>query len=201
MELTFTAHGHSCDLALHPVSEKTARRIEDFGTEVYTMRALEWWRKGKTSTWGMKIDDICHIRVELDGEPVRFDYERIVENPLQIRRRMFLDSRAKYLCVLGFDNEICKFSWKWQLNEAFDPSRFDFLVHQWDRIMGEPGYFILDDVRYGGVFATNHDWCDPSGFTLVEPRVIDLDQVRGELNLGAPEHEGPPFPSPQVSVS
>ena len=200
MELTFTAHGHSCDLALHPVSEKTARRIEEFGTEVYSMRALEWWRKGKTATWGMKIDDICHIQVALDGKPVEFDYGRIVENPLKIRRRMYLDSRAKYLCVLGFDNEICKFSWSWEIEDEFDPSKFEFMVHQWDRIMGEPNYYILDEVRYGEAFATNHDWCDPSGFTLVEPRIIDLDQVRLELELGAPEHEGPPFPSPNETA-
>ena len=66
--------------------------------------------------------------------------------------------------------------------------------------MGESNYYILDEVRYGNAFATNHDWCDPSGFTLVEPRIIDLDQVRRELELGAPEHEGPPFPSPNETA-
>jgi hypothetical protein len=194
MELEFTVHGHSCDLALHPVSEKTARIIQEQGSEVYSMKALEWWRKGNTATWGMRIDDVCHIRVTLDGEPVELDRTAIVADPLKIRRRLYLDSRAKFLCVLGFDNEVCKFTWKWNNIEEFNPAKFDFMVHQWDRIMGERGYFILDEVRYDDEFATNHDWCDASGFTLVPPRIIDLEEVRRELNQGAPEHEGPPFP-------
>ncbi|AMK10939.1 hypothetical protein [Pseudodesulfovibrio indicus] len=201
MELVFTAHGHSCDLALHPVSEKTARTIEKYGSEVYSMKALDWWRKGKTATWGMRIDDLCHIQVSLDGKPVEFDYERIVADPLRIRRRMFLDSRAKYLCVLGFDNEVCRFSWKWTGVDSFNPDRFEFMVHQWDRIMGEDGYFILDEIRYNNEFATNHDWCDASGFTLVPPRIIDLDEVRRELAEGGPEHIGSPFPSPRITAS
>lgn len=199
MELEFTVHGHSCDLALHPVSEKTAKLVEEKGPDVYSMKALEWWRKGNTATWGMRIDDVCHIRVTLDGKPVDLDRTAIVADPLKIRRRMYLDSRAKYLCVLGFDNELCKFTWKWSNVEDYDPSKFEFMVHQWDRIMGERGYFILDEIRYDNEFATNHDWCDATGFTLVPPRIIDLDEVRRELKQGAPEHEGPPFPSREAA--
>ena len=179
---------------LHPVSKKTARTLNENGSDVYSMKVLEWWRKGNTATWGMRIDDVCHIRVTLDGEPVSLDRTAVVADLLKIRRRMYLDSRAKYLCVLGFDNEVCKFTWKWSCVSRFDPSKFDFMVHQWDRIMGERGYFILDEVRYDNEFATNHDWCDASGFTLVPPRILDLDEVRRELSRGAPEHEGPPFP-------
>jgi len=197
MEIVFSAHGHSCDLALHPVSEKTAHTIQKYGSEVYSMRALEWWRKGKTATWGMRIDDMCNIQVLVDGRPMEFDYDRIIADPLKIRRRMYLDSRAKYLCVLGFDNEMCKFSWKWSDVSEYDPSKFEFMVHQWDRIMGEEGYFILDEIRYGNEFATSHDWCDASGFTLVAPRIIDLEEVRRELAQGGPEHIGPAFPAPQ----
>nr|WP_321513876.1 hypothetical protein [uncultured Pseudodesulfovibrio sp.] len=200
MEIIFTVHGHSCDLALHPISQKTASLINKHGSDVYTMKALEWWRKGNTATWGMRIDEECHIQVTVDGNPVAFDTNTITADPLKIRRRMYLDSKAKYLCVLGFDNELCKFSWKWRTKEAFDPSGFEFMVHQWDRIMGETGYFILDEIRYNNTFATNHDWCDASGYTLVAPRVIDLDEVRRELSLGAHEHEGPPFPTPYVSA-
>lgn len=197
MELIFTAQGHSCDLALHPVSEKTARTIQKYGAEVYSMKPLEWWRKGKTATWGMRIDDICDIHVTLDGEEVPFDMSLITAKPMKIRRRMYLDSKAKYLCVLGFDNEMCNFSWIWDDVEDYDPSKFDFMVHQWDRIMGEQGYYILDEVRYGDSFANHYDWCDASGFTLVAPRVIDLEEVRRELAQGAAEHEGPPFPAAQ----
>ncbi|WP_243544701.1 hypothetical protein [Pseudodesulfovibrio tunisiensis] len=199
MELVFTAHGRSCDLALHPISTKTAEKIAKYGSEVYSMKPLNWWRKGNTATWGMKIDDECHIDITVDGKPVEVDYDQITTDPLKIRRRMYLDSKAKFLCVLGFDNEICRFSWKWDNVSSFDPSKFDFMVHQWDRIMGEPNYFILDEVRYDGQFANRHDWCDASGFSLVAPRVIDLQQVRRELAQGQPEHEGQPFPSPQIT--
>jgi len=199
MEIIFTAHGHSCDLALHPVSEKTARLINKHGSDVYSMKPLEWWRKGNTATWGIRIDDRCHLQVTVDGEPIQLDQRLITADPMRIRRRMYLDSKAKYLCVLGFDNEVCRFSWKWENVRDFDPTKFEFMVHQWDRIMGESGYFILDEVRYDNQFASNHDWCDASGFDLVPPRIIDLDEVRRELADGGMEHEGPPFPSPQVS--
>lgn len=198
MEIVFSAHGHSCDLALHPVSAKTARLINEHGSDVYSMKPLAWWRKGKTATWGMRIDDICHIEVSVDGKPVELDHRLITADPMKIRRRMYLDSKAKYLCVLGFDNEICKFSWKWEGVQKFDPAKFEFMVHQWDRIMGGQGYFILDEVRYDNAFASKHDWCDASGFSLVAPRIIDLEEVRRELADGAPEHEGAPFPAPRM---
>lgn len=200
MELIFNVHGHSCDLALHPISGKTARLIKEHGSDVYSMKPLEWWRKGNTATWGMRIDDECNIKVTLDGKPVDFDYNMITANPLKIRRRMYLDSKAKFLCVLGFDNEICNFSWKWDNVEEFDPHKFDFMVHQWDRIMGQKDYFILDEIRYGGAFADRHDWCDAAGFSLVTPRVIDLAEVRQELTNGASEHSGDPFPAPEISA-
>ncbi|WP_419785567.1 hypothetical protein [Pseudodesulfovibrio sp.] len=199
MELTFNVHGNSCDLALHPISTKTAQLIHQYGAEVYSMKPLEWWRKGNTATWGMRINDECHIQVALDDKPVEFDYKAITANPLKIRRRMYLDSKAKFLCVLGFDNEICNFSWQWDNIENFDPSKFEFMVHQWDRVMGQKDYFILDEVRYDGMFADRHDWCDPSGFSLVAPRVIDLAEVRRELNQGASEHAGAPFPAPAIA--
>ncbi|WP_147820721.1 hypothetical protein [Salidesulfovibrio onnuriiensis] len=196
MELVFSVHGYSCDLALHPISERTVELIREHGADVYSMKPLNWWRKGKTATWGMRIDDWCTIKVTVDKEPVAFDAGLVTESPLRVRRRMFLDSKAKYLCVLGFDNEVCSFSWKWNNIRAYDPSLFSFMVHQWDRIMGEPDYFILDEMRYDNAFADLHNWCDPAGFTLVSPRIIDLDQVREELERGGAEHAGPPFPSP-----
>ncbi|BBD07813.1 hypothetical protein [Desulfovibrio ferrophilus] len=178
MQLSFAVHGRSCDLALHPISENTARRIRETGSEVYKEKPLRWWRKGNTATWGMKVDDDCHIRVMLNGETVPIDTKIVTQTPLKLRRRMYLDSKAKYLCVLGYDNEICKFSWNWDAVTDFDPSKFEFMVHKWDRIMGIPNYYILDEIRYDGQFADRHDWCEAKGFTLVEPKVIDLEDVR-----------------------
>ena len=180
MRLTFMVHGRSCDLALHPISASTARKIKDKGAEVYRDKPLNWWRKGKTATWGMKVDENCVIRVTCNEQDVHFDTAVVTATPLKLRRRMYLDSKARYLCVLGYDNEVCKFSWTWDGIDAFDPAKFDFLVHKWDRIMGIPNYHILDDIRYDGQFADRHDWCEPQGFTLVEPKVIDLEEVRKE---------------------
>ncbi len=202
MQLEISAHGRSCDLALHPVSEKTAKTIEEYGPKVYSMKIMNWWRKGRTTTWGMKIDSDCALKITLDDQPIDFDYNTITQSPVQVRRRIFLESRAKYLAVLGFDNEICKFSWKWDNITDFNPEKFDFMVHQWDRIMGEDNYFILDDARYNGAFADRNDWCEAQGFTLVEPKLIDLAQVRQELaTQGELIHRGAPFPSPSVGVS
>jgi hypothetical protein len=44
--------------------------------------------------------------------------------------------------VLGYDNEICKFQWTWDNVTGFDPDKFEFMVHKWDRIMGEQDYYI-----------------------------------------------------------
>ncbi len=200
MELVFSTHGRSCDLALHPVSAKTVQTINQYGSKVYSMKPMDWWRKGNTTTWGMRIDNECVIQTFLDGKSCEFERSLITTAPVKIRRRMYLDSKAKYLCVLGYDNEMCKFSWKWDNISEFDPGKFEFMVHQWDRIMGEDNYFILDEVRYDGQFATNHDWCEASGFTLVPPKVIDLEEVRQELSQGSLEHRGESFPSPRVVV-
>jgi len=190
MRLTFTVHGRSCDLALHPVSSSTARKIREKGSAVYSDKPLDWWRKGKTATWGMKVDEDCAIQVRFDDKPVEFDPSLVTATPLKLRRRMYLDSKARYLCVLGFDNEVCRFSWVWDDVETFDPAKFDFLVHKWDRIMGIPDYNILDEIRYDGRFADRNDWCEPQGFTLVEPRIIDLEEVRKEwANKAWDEHE------------
>ncbi|WP_320170540.1 hypothetical protein [Maridesulfovibrio sp.] len=196
MKLKIAAHGRSCDLALHPVSEKTAKKIEECGSKVYSMKMMNWWRKGKTTTWGMKIDSDCALQVTLDDKPVKFDFSSITKSPVKIRRRLFLESNAKYLAVLGFDNEICRFTWEWDNIKEFDPQKFDFMVHQWDRIMGEDNYFILDDARYEGKFADRNDWCEAQGFTLVPPKVIDLSKVRQEfMQNGELEHQGNPFPT------
>ncbi len=66
--------------------------------------------------------------------------------------------------------------------------------------MGEDDYFILDDARYNGEFADRNDWCEAQGFTLVEPKIIDLEQVRHEFaERGELAHQGNPFPSPSIN--
>lgn len=180
MDLSITVSGRSCDLALHPVSPSTARTIQEKGSEVYKGKPLSWWRKGKTSTCGMKVDQDTAVIVRLDGRPVQFDTSGVTADPLEVRRRMFLDSKANWLCVLGYDNEVCSSVWTWKDVEDFDPRGFGFMVQKWDRIMKSPDYYILDEVLYQGRFADEHTWCEECGFTLLEPQVIDLQAVRRE---------------------
>lgn len=188
MNVTFEIAGPSCDLALHPISESTARKIADFGRGIYKQKYLSWWRKGNTATYGMRYCPDCCVRVFVDSETVPFDETRITRDVTTMRRRLYLNSRAKFLAVLGFDDEFCRFRWKWNNIQEFDPAKFTFNVQRWDRVMGEPNYFVIDNVLYGGRWADAEDWCDPEGFTLIDPIVIDLEEVRSEL---AKEHRVP----------
>lgn len=178
MELEFSVHGRSCDLALHPISKKTAETVRTNGRKVYKEKALKWWRNGSTTTWGMKIDEECHMQIMLNNDPISIAPCVVTATALTMQRRRFLDSKAKYLCLFGYDNEVCKFSWVWEGVQNFDIGKFEFMVHNWDRLMGVPNYNILDEIRYDGQFADRHDWCDASGFSLIEPKLIDLDQAR-----------------------
>ncbi|EPR37389.1 hypothetical protein dsx2_0735 [Desulfovibrio sp. X2] len=184
MQLVFDTRGHCCDLALHPVSESTANKMRRLGSGVYKQKYVNWWRKGNTCTCGMRLDDDLLLKVTLDGKPVSFDESELIKDAIEIRRRMYLESKASYLCVLGYDNEPCGCVWKWSDVSEFDPAKFSFQVQKWDRIMGEPHYFILDNVLYDGRFADEHSWCDSKGFDLIAPIVIDLADVRREVAVG-----------------
>ncbi|NJB68621.1 hypothetical protein GGQ74_002294 [Desulfobaculum xiamenense] len=181
MNLTFEIAGPSCDLALHPISEKTAQRIREQGRDIYKQKYLSWWRKGNTATYGMRFGDDSNVRVLTNDTPVKFDESLITRDVIEIRRRLYLNSKAKFLAVLGFDDEYCKFQWMWHDVKDFDPTLFSFSVQRWDRVMGEPNYFVIDNVMYDGRWADEEDWCDPSGFTLIDPIVIDLKTVRQDV--------------------
>lgn len=183
MQLVFDTRGHCCDLALHPISDTTATRMRTLGRAVYRQRYLNWWRKGKTATCGMRIDDDLLLRVTLGGRPAAYDALDLTRDAFEIRRRMYLDSKAEHVAVLGYDNEPCGCVWKWNGVESFDPAKFSFQTQKWDSIMGERDYFILDNVLYDGRFADEHTWCDSKGFDLIEPKIIDLAEVRREAGM------------------
>lgn len=198
MDLTLTITGRRCDLALHPVSEKTVERIKTLGRKFYTKKYIHWWRNGNTSTCGMKIDDECMFKVSLDGSPRDFDTGPIADSAILLRRRHYLDSKARYLALLGYDDEYCHMTWTWTNVGEFDPARFDFFVHRWDRILGASDFLILDDVRYNGRFADTQDWGGSCGFSLVDPTVIDLEDVRREIAVESAAHtEEQPEVTPQ----
>lgn len=191
MELRFTITGRCCDLALHPVSPATADKIKELGREFYATKYMNWWRNGNTCTCGMKFDQDARIEVFLDGKPVDFEGSVIGHSAETLRRRMYLNSKAKFLCLLGYDNEESSLTWVWSNVQAYDPSMFDFFVQRWDRIMGAQDFLVVDEVRYNGSFANDHQWGKRGSFTLVDPTVIDLDALRHEVEAEAAPRKRP----------
>lgn len=181
MNVSLEIIGPSCDLALHPISAKTAEIIRTRGRRIYAEKYLNWWRKGNTATFGMRLGEDSVVRLFVDGARRELDEDLFLRNVMQIRRRMYLESSARYLAVLGYDDQWCHKRWTWEDVDGFDPARFDFAVFNWDRIMGTEGYFVLDNVRYDRRFPDTDEWCDTKGFTLISPVVIDLDKVRSEV--------------------
>ncbi|EMG38026.1 hypothetical protein PCS_01195 [Desulfocurvibacter africanus PCS] len=180
MKLSFEIHGQCCDLALHPVSEQTAKKINKKGSAIYKEKYMNWWRAGKTTTCGMRLDKDTLVRVTLDGKSLEFDASLITRNSQEIRRSMYLGSKAKYLAVMGYDDEVCSCVWTWEHVSSFAPERFNFFVQQWDRIMGIPGYYVVDNVLFNERFADSHNWCESKGFNLIQPKIIDLDALRAQ---------------------
>lgn len=181
MNITFEITGQSCDLALHPVSPQTAEAIRAKGRAIYAEKYMNWWRKGNTRTFGMRIGTDSLIRLYVDGKQVLFDDSLLYRDVITVRRRMYLNSNAKYLAVLGYDDEWCNFKWIWNDVKEFDPKKFQFQVLNWDRVMKTQGYHVVDNVFYDGRLADDDSWCNPSGFTLIDPIVIDLRDVRKEV--------------------
>ena len=58
----------------------------------------------------------------------------------------------------------------------------------WDNVLGTKGYRVLDNVFYNDKHADDEEWLNPSGFTLMDPIVIDLEDVRArsKKNLREP---------------
>lgn len=181
MKIVFEVTGLSCDLALHPISPHTAEDMTEKGRGLYAERCMNWWRRGKTRTFGMRINESSHIRLQVDDEDVRFNATLLYRDVYTLRQRMYLASKARYLAVLGYDDENCTFRWIWNDIESFDPTKFHFVVTDWDNVLDMKNYRVLDNVFYDGRCADDEEWINPSGFTLREPLLIDLEDVRREI--------------------
>jgi hypothetical protein len=184
MDLNLTITGRCCDLALHPVSQNTAEKIRQEGRGIYKTKYLEWWRKGNTCTCGMKLADDSMVEVTLDGEQMPLDPQLIKSAAVLLRRRMYLDSKARFIALMGYDDEVCSLTWHWIDVDHYDQKKFEFFVHRWDRLMREDGFYIVDDVRYDGRFASDYSWGERSGHNMIDPVVIDLEDVRREIAAG-----------------
>lgn len=181
MRIVFEVSGLSCDLALHPISAQTAEAMREKGHDVYGEKYMNWWRRGNTRTFGMRINETSQILLTIDGEPARFNATLLYRNVYTLRSRMYLSSKAQYLAVLGYDDERCTFRWVWDNVENFDPLKFNFVVTDWDNVLGSTGYRVLDNVLYDTRHSDDEEWLNPSGFTLMDPIVIDLEDVRSGI--------------------
>ena len=176
MKVVFEITGLSCDLALHPISPQTAESMREGGRDIYSQKYMNWWRRGNTRTFGMRLNESSEIRLQVDGEDVSFNANLLYRNVYTLRQRMYLSSKAQFLAVLGYDNETCTFRWIWENIDHFDASKFNFVVTDWDNVLGTKGYRVLDNVFYNDKHADDEEWLNPSGFTLMDPIVIDLEK-------------------------
>ena len=178
MELAVKIDGPYCDLALHPISAKSADTIRRLGRKFYTKKYLEWWRHGRTSTCGVKYGETCQVQVCLDGDRVPFDPGVIAESAEFFAKRHYVDTKVRYLAFLGYDDEYCQTTWRWKNVLTFEPEKLEFIVHRWDRVLDVENYLILEDIRYDGQYADEEGCGKRFGFNLVDPKVIDLDEIR-----------------------
>jgi hypothetical protein len=181
MDLSLKLTGRCCDLALHPISAYTADIIRELGRNVYKKKYINWWRNGNHNTTGMKFDDETMAEVKLGDAPKEFEGSAVAKSAVTLRRRMYLESKAKYLCLLGYDDELCSLTWTWSGVAGYDPAKFEFMVQRWDRILKKDDFLIIDDIRYDGQFADKQEAGNSCGFTLVDPMVIDLTALRAEI--------------------
>jgi len=183
MDLSITIMGHRCDLALHPISPNSASIIHRLGRDLYKKKYLEWWRQGRTCTCGVKYDSACSIAVSLGGTPQPYNAAVVGDAGLLHKNRLYIDTKVQYLALLGYDDEYCQTRWVWRNVEAFEPEKLEFIVHRWDQILDAQDYLIIEDMTYDGC-AADEEVCGKSqGFNLVDPKVINLSEVRRELAM------------------
>lgn len=51
----------------------------------------------------------------------------------------------------------------------------------WDNVLGTKGRRMLDNVLYNDRHADDEEWLNPGGFTLTDPIVIDLEDIRRKI--------------------
>lgn len=183
MDLVIKATGHRCDLALHPISPNSASIIHRLGRKLYAKKYLEWWRQGRTCTCGVRYDSACSFELCLDGACVSFDPSVIGKSAELFSKRHYLDTKVQYLALLGYEDEYCQTTWTWRGVRDFDPGKLEFVVHRWDRLLDVEDYLIIEDVLYDGRCADHEAPGQSKGFNLVDPRVIDLDEVRRGMGM------------------
>lgn len=178
MDIVLEFTGSSCDLALHPVSCRTAEVIRGNGRKIYAQKYMNWWRRGNTRNFGMRLDAESSVRLTVDGKPQAFDSDALLAGAAGLNPELFLGSRARFMAVMGFTDERCTYKWVWHGVASFDPADFAARILDLSPCLPGSGFRALSDVTYAGRTADEFSWANPSGFTLIDPVIVDLDRVR-----------------------
>lgn len=182
MDIVLEVSGASCDLAVHPVSESTATAIRTEGRKIYSRKYMNWWRKGNTRNFGMRLDSGATVRLYVDGVEQPMEGTAFMDNAETRTGRLFLESRAKHLAVMGFTEECCTYKWIWRNVDSFDPKQFSVSLLDFHPVLNGNGFQALEDVYYEGRGSDDFEWGNPSGFTLIDPVVVDTTTVRQRLH-------------------
>ncbi len=172
MDLQLTISGYCCDFVLHPVDEAMAARINALGEDIYKTNSIEWWRCDTQNSCGMRFDTDARVQVAWGGEPMPFDAGAIALSPTTMRRTPSPGAEP-FLCLLGYEDEVCSRTWTWRGVINFDPGKFRFCVQRWDRILGVRDYLVVDEVLYDGRYADRTVWGESRGYSFRDPLVID----------------------------
>lgn len=178
MDITLEFTGSSCDLALHPVSPRTAQVIRSHGRKIYAEKYMNWWRRGTTRNFGMRLDADTTVRLLVDGVAQNFDSSALLDRASALNPELFLDSRARYIAVMGFTDERCTYRWTWNDVTDFNPAHLACRVLDLAPCLMGEGFKALSDATYQGRPASDFNWGNPGGFTLIDPVIVDLNRVR-----------------------
>ena len=54
--------------------------MREGGRDIYSQKYMNWWRRGNTRTFGMRINESSEIRLQVDGEDVSFNANLLYRN-------------------------------------------------------------------------------------------------------------------------
>ena len=111
MKVVFEITGLSCDLALHPISPQTAESMREGGRDIYSQKYMNWWRRGNTRTFGMRLNESSEIRLQVDGEDVSFNANLLYRLSLI----HILMHCGQVRCQMVWMRSVFSFIWAWGL--------------------------------------------------------------------------------------
>ena len=155
--------------------------MREGGRDIYSQKYMNWWRRGNTRTFGMRLNESSEIRLQVDGEDVSFNANLLYRNVYTLRQRMYLSSKLSSWPFWAMTTRTCTFRWIWENIDHFRCVQVQLCRDGLGQRPRHQGYRVLDNVFYNDKHADDEEWLNPSGFTLMDPIVIDLEDVRREI--------------------